>query len=112
MSDEATTTEAEAEAVELKRQTWRVLKRDEATVAHVTRWKELEPLSGEGEYGYRPDADALGKAYGEGDYLLIELDPAAYYLSARTMTVEAERYYHERRDDAPDESDAGAEASS
>lgn len=85
-----TTLPAPTTEPELKTETWRVLKRDEDTVPSVVRWTELEPLTGEGQYGYYVSAEILGEEYGEGDYILIKDGPLS---TCRTVSVVAARYY-------------------
>lgn len=82
---------------ELKTQTWRVLQLDPNAVPAVTRWLELAPLTGEGEYGFRPSAGVLGEAYGEGDYIIIE--ERANYYSCDAISVVAEKFFRERTDE-------------
>lgn len=74
----------------LRLETWRVLKRDEDTVPTVTRWIELEPLTGEGEHGYYISAEILGEEYGEGDYILICEEG---YATVQMVEVVAEHFY-------------------
>lgn len=78
-------------------ETWRVLKGDENTVETVVRWDELEPISGEGQFGYYISASDLGERHGEGDYILIRDGDG--YATCRTLTIIADRYFHEKSDD-------------
>lgn len=97
---------ATVDVPEERTSTWRVLKRDENTVESVTRWVELEPLTGTGKYGYWPNATKLGALHGEGDYLLLETRDGGKRLgfgSVMTMTVVSERRYYERDDNDMDE---------
>ncbi len=87
---------------EVKTETWRVLRRDEGL-----RWHELEPITGTSQYSYQPSATDLGEKYGEGDYIILKAGSAVpSYLSARTISVIADRYFREKEDDQEE----GAEA--
>lgn len=95
-SSSSSSTTDEPATPELKTATWRVLRRDPDTVAHVTRWNELKPITGSGEYGFHPTAKDLGEAYGVGDYLLVSCDTEArWYKSARSIIVAAQAYFYE-----------------
>lgn len=96
--DSTLTVVKETQPDEGKTMTWRVLRRDPDTVESVTRWIEQEPISGTGEYGFYPVASDLGEKYGEGDFILIEIDRA--YPTVQMKTVVAERHYREAAPDA------------
>src|SRR4051812_43579363 len=78
--------------VETDTQTYRVLRRDDVSTAV---WREEEPISTR----YTPDATEVGEKYGEGDYLLIEVDTRYSFHSTYPMRVVAARKYREARED-------------
>lgn len=96
MTDTAAITDDRTDKTE-RTQTYIVLQRDPNTIETVTRWVEVDPISGTGPHGYWPTAADLGKKYGEGDYLLIEDrgPDLTRYISGFRISVVADRYYRE-----------------
>jgi hypothetical protein len=86
-----------AETPELREQTWRVLRLVDEPLDAGKSWSELAPTTDSGEYGYRPRAEELGKLYGSGSFLLVELDESATYLSSYMVEVGEEPLYFDVR---------------
>lgn len=78
--------------VETDTRTYRVLRRDDVSTAV---WREEDRISTR----YTPDATEVGEQYGEGEYLLIEVDSRYSFHSTYPMTVVAEKRFREARED-------------
>jgi hypothetical protein len=86
-----------APEAERKVRTFRVLQRDEITVKDVTRWVEQQA-----HYTtvWTPAVEEVGEQYGEGDYLLIEIEDKYDFRYVYPMRVVADRVYRLADEDA------------
>lgn len=84
-----TETQVSPSAPELKRATYRLFKYQDDSNG---LWAELEPLTGEGIYGYYPTAQEIGELHGPGDYMYFQ--PDSYGISFKTVV--AETHYREQ----------------
>jgi hypothetical protein len=87
----------DAPEAERKVRTFRVLQRDELTVKDVTRWVEQQA-----HYTtvWTPAVEEVGEQYGEGDYLLIEIEDKYDFRYVYPMRVVADRVYRLADEDA------------
>lgn len=81
--------------------TWRIFRASDISHDEGRQlWEEVGEITGPQSY-YEPDADTIGKSYGEGSYLLIERDDG-YSARVREKRIVARRYFEEEKTEADD----------